>query len=178
MNTNMVGNKVNGKYFGEYDGEGTYFKDEEAYKNDRNAICYIAEAGFEDSSEEDWSITEEEARKAIKNGGVSTHNSLFAELKYYLLDEFGRRRIEDEFVERCCDYVFQECDWFCFSTFFTQTDFEEDLIEYIVEKATKREDWNSEWDTKCCYDYIKENLYNIHTDIDSLIDGFIDLPNY
>jgi len=170
----MVGNKVDNKFYGDNSEQGFIFKDENAFHNDREAICYIAEAGF---NGKDF-LTQEEANAEIETAGASTHNSIFNEVKEYLIDEFGKHKITDEFVEYCCECIFQMCDWQCFTTALYELDLEEDLLWYVVDRAKKREDWNKEWEEQCLYEFLKEKIYNSSNhDWDMIIDEFVNLSN-
>lgn len=122
----LIGRKENGLYYGDYNGEGYIFKDEDAFRNRKDEICYIAEAGFCDNDP----LSEDEAKAEIEKGGAETYNSMFEFAKSALQDEFGAERITDEFVANCIEYMFLELQWTCFSTFMEEIDFAEDLEHF------------------------------------------------
>lgn len=94
--------------------QGYCFKDLDAYENDRDAVCYICEFAFNDLENENQVIpvedlTGDKLAKAIKDGGVSTHNSIIEELKHYW--NYIEVPIKEEFLEQAAEFIFETVDW-------------------------------------------------------------------
>lgn len=103
--------------------QGLVFKDLEAFNDPqrRDDICYISESGFEGR----YPLSEKQARMEISQGGVDTHNSIFAYVKELVTDELGHS-VTDKFVENLCEYIIQECDWQCLGTLAYEIDIVEE----------------------------------------------------
>ncbi len=86
---------------------GYVFKDEEAYQNSRDEICYIAECEYDDNN------PDEECGE--------THNTIFEKVK----ERFAEENLSDEQIEKICDDIFQEADWASIETYLDQCDIED-----------------------------------------------------
>lgn len=94
--------------------QGYCFQDYDAFKNDRDAVCYICEFAFDDLENENQVIpvedlTGDKLAKAIKYGGVSTHNSIIDELRHYW--DYIEHPIKEEFLEQAAEFIFDTVDW-------------------------------------------------------------------
>lgn len=99
---------------------GTIFKDEEAYDNDWNAVCYVPEYGFEKASIDDEGLFQE--------FDGYTHNDLL-ELC------MGNRE--------WCDYLFHSrCKWAYPSTYIEEEDYDDISYFYRFIKPGAKVWWN------------------------------------
>lgn len=124
--------------------QGYVFKDMDAYKNNRDAVCYICEGGFDDYPDglipvED--LTGEGLAKAIRYGSVDTHNSIIEDLKRYW--DYVEAPIKEEFLESAAYLVFDMVDWQSTNALINEIDWDDyadskgTTFEQQIEKGDK-----------------------------------------
>lgn len=116
-NNNLIG------YEPEYRAEGCVYKNEEAFVNNPDEICYIAEHAFDDI-EGDYMTVEEakvegETRKTIAEQIAADYKE-----EYMLTDEQ---------LDCCTKCVFHDLDWSCVGTYITESYWIDDLIEFCYD---------------------------------------------
>lgn len=119
-NGNLVG------YEGDYNGEGFVYKDEDAFLNHPDEICYIAEHAFDDI-EGDYMTVEE-----AKTEG-ETHKTIVEQC----MDMWGEDyMLTDEQAEYFAKDVFGLAEWACIATYLTENFSIEDCIDFEDIKGT------------------------------------------
>lgn len=104
----MTGNKktINGINYYAYDfnGEGFIFKDEDAFENDKDAVCYIPEHAFDDV---EYVKIDGEDYYREDNLECYTRADLEA-----MVDEFNNdHEFEDDEEPLCVEYFFESLEW-------------------------------------------------------------------
>lgn len=177
---------------------GYVFKDFNAIKI-REGICYIAECGFEDN-DGTLILTPDNTWKYIYEGAVVTYDSAEKQVTDLVRSQFPQFAaianfdLWHKFVEKITNYILQEVDWCCFSTWLNDMDLEEELQYFLeseftefaknrlakdgdcTEFADNDELWNklSSYFGQTCYCHDDYSL----TDWTSLIDRWESEPNY
>lgn len=141
-NTNLIGFQASAS------GEGFIFKDEDAFKNNSDEICYIPEHAWDDV-EDEHGIMSVELAKALGE----TRNTIRQQVK----DAWGEDyMLTDEQIDYLTEDVFHLADWACISTYLTENyvieesigfycdDYEEDIFtkfqrEAIINGMTPKE---------------------------------------
>ena len=119
-NNNLVG------YEPDYCGEGCVYKDEDAFLNHPDEICYIAEHAFDDI-EGDY-MTVEEAKAEGE-----THKTIVEQC----MDAWGEDyMLTDEQAEYFATDVFGLAEWACIATYLTENFSIEDCIDFDGIKGT------------------------------------------
>lgn len=119
-NNNLVG------YEPDYCGEGCVYKDEDAFLNHPDEICYIAEHAFDDI-EGDY-MTVEEAKAEGE-----THKTIVEQC----MDAWGEDyMLTDEQAEYFATDVFGLAEWACIQTYLTENFTIEDCIDFDGIKGT------------------------------------------
>ena len=119
-NNNLVG------YEPDYCGEGCVYKDEDAFLNHPDEICYIAEHAFDDI-EGDY-MTVEEAKAEGE-----THKTIVEQC----MDAWGEDyMLTDEQAEYFAKDVFGLAEWACIATYLTENFSIEDCIDFDGIKGT------------------------------------------
>ena len=119
-NNNLVG------YEPDYCGEGCVYKDEDAFLNHPDEICYIAEHAFDDI-EGDYMTVEE-----AKTEG-ETHKTIVEQC----MDMWGEDyMLTDEQAEYFAKDVFGLAEWACIATYLTENFSIEDCIDFDGIKGT------------------------------------------
>lgn len=133
-----------------YESGGTFngycYKDYNTFKNDPDAVCYIAECNFNKDLFVDYVNGNKE--KLIEEGGISTANSIKDEIKNYLIqDEYyyeyqengvvhtiEAKHFDEEMINQFADLVFDIVDWQCTSSFIYETDWTDEIANYYNKK--------------------------------------------
>lgn len=129
-NGNLIG------YEGDYNGEGFVYKDEDAFLNHPDELCYIPEHAFpENDEEEDFETTPEytyvPVEKALEIG--ETHKTIVEQC----VDAWGEDyMLTDEQVEYFAKDVFGLAEWACIATYLTENFSIEDCIDFEDIKGT------------------------------------------
>jgi hypothetical protein len=129
-NGNLVG------YEGDYNGEGFVYKDEDAFLNHPDELCYIPEHAFpENDEEEDFETTPEytyvPVEKALEIG--ETHKTIVEQC----VDAWGEEyMLTDEQAEYFAKDVFGLAEWACIATYLTENFSIEDCIDFEDIKGT------------------------------------------
>lgn len=113
-NNNLVG------YEPDYCGEGRIYKDEDAFFNHPDEICYISEHAFDDI-EGDY-MTVEEAKVEGE-----THKTIAQQVRDELGDDYT---LTDEQVEYISKDVFELAEWACINTYLSENFELDDCIEF------------------------------------------------
>lgn len=129
-NGNLIG------YEGDYNGEGFVYKDEDAFLNHPDELCYIPEYAFpENDEEEDFETTPEytyvPVEKALEIG--ETHKTIVEQC----MDMWGEDyMLTDEQAEYFAKDVFGLAEWACIQTYLTENFAIEDCIDFDDFKGT------------------------------------------
>lgn len=119
-NNNLVG------YEPDYCGEGCVYKDEDAFLNHPDEICYISEHSFDDI--EGGYMTVEEAKTEGE-----THKTIVEQC----MDMWGEDyMLTDEQAEYFATDVFGLAEWACIQTYLTENFTIEDCIDFDGIKGT------------------------------------------
>ena len=126
---------------------GFCYKDYNNFKNSPDSVCYIAECLFDDK---DLFVdyVNENKEKLIKEGGLSTANSIKKEIRnlleqdeyYFEYQQNGivftitANRFDEELIEQIAEEVFDNIDWQCSQSYINETDWVEDVSEYYKNK--------------------------------------------
>jgi hypothetical protein len=106
-------------YEGDHNGEGFIYKDEDAFRDHPDEICYIPEHAFDDIEGEYMTIEE------AKTGG-ETHKTIAQQVRDEWAEDY---MLTDEQVEYVTKDIFGIAEWAYISTYLAE-DFEiEDCIE-------------------------------------------------
>lgn len=129
-NGNLVG------YEGDYNGEGFVYKDEDAFLNHPDELCYIPEHAFpENDEEEDFETTPEytyvPVEKALEIG--ETHKTIVEQCVDAWGDDY---MLTDEQAEYFAKDVFGIAEWACIDTYLTENYELDDSIEFDGIKGT------------------------------------------
>ena len=129
-NGNLVG------YEGDYNGEGFVYKDEDAFLNHPDELCYIPEHAFpENDEEEDFETTPEytyvPVEKALEIG--ETHKTIVEQCVDAWGDDY---MLTDEQAEYFAKDVFGLAEWACIATYLTENFSIEDCIDFEDIKGT------------------------------------------
>lgn len=109
-NDNLIG------YAPDIYGEGCVYKDEEAFRDHYDEICYIPELVFEGDF-----MSVEDARK---NG--ETHNTIVEQVNEAFVEEY---MLTDKQAEYFAEDVFGIAEWACIATYLAENFHIEDCIE-------------------------------------------------
>ena len=141
-NTNLIGFQASAS------NEGFIFKDEDAFKNNPDEICYIPEHAWDDVEDEHGIMSPELAKKLGE-----TRNTIRQQIK----DAWGEDyMLTDEQIDYFAWDVFRIAEWACISTYLTENyvieesigfycdDYEEDIFtkfqrEAIINGMTPKE---------------------------------------
>lgn len=129
-NGNLIG------YEGDYNGEGFVYKDEDAFLNHPDELCYIPETAFpENDEEEDFETTPEYTyvlvEKALEIG--ETHKTIVEQC----MDMWGEDyMLTDEQAEYFAKDVFGLAEWACIQTYLVENFTIEDCIDFDDIKGT------------------------------------------
>ena len=108
-------------YMPDFCGEGIVFKDDEAFRNSPDEVCYIPELAFEG----DFMAVQD-----AKTSG-ETHNTIVEQV----MDVFGEDyMLTEEQAEYFAKNVFNLAEWACISTYLAENFQIEDCIEFDGEK--------------------------------------------
>lgn len=114
-NGNLVG------YEGDYNGEGFIYKDEDAFFEHPDELCYIPEHAFPENEEEDYVPVE----KALTIG--ETHKTIAEQVRDAWGDDY---MLNDEQVEYFAKDVFGIAEWACIDTYLSENFELDDCIEF------------------------------------------------
>lgn len=122
-NTNLIGFQASAS------GEGFIFKDEDAFKNNPDEICYIPEHAWDDV-EDERGIMSVELAKALGE----TRNTIRQQVK----DAWGEDyMLTDEQIDYLAEDVFHLADWACIATYLAENFEIEDVIEFDSDVFTQ-----------------------------------------
>lgn len=107
--------------------EGFCFKDNAAFENDFDKVCYIPEGSMERLIEMQGEGEDKTDLELIENGGAYTRNSLRQLLLEYMQDFYPHYRLEDVVENKIDVCLFQICDWRYPETILDEGCFEEDF---------------------------------------------------
>lgn len=107
--------------------EGFCFKDNAAFENDFDKVCYIPEGSMERLIEMQGNGEDKTDLELIENGDAYTRNSLRQLLLEYMQDYYPHYRLEDVVENKIDDCLFQICDWRYPETILDEGSFEEDF---------------------------------------------------
>ena len=177
------------RYYPESTDNGYCFKDFNAIKA-KKGVCYIAECAWDGTKEDFVELTPDNTYKMIHEGGVETYDTGFNSVFDLVHGQFpafattANSKLWEKFVGKITDYVFEEVDWCCFSTFLNEMDLYEELnifladefVEY-TKKRIKQDDIDVEINDDFAdelFDFLGEECYRNEdyslTDWDALID--------
>ena len=122
-NNNLIG------YGGEHNGDGYIYKNEDAFANNPDEVCYIPEAGFGYDTYKEF-ISLDEAEKLGE-----TRNTITEQISNGYKEDY---MLTDEQVDCCTKSVFHDLDWSCVSSYITESSWIEDLIEFSFDMLNKR----------------------------------------
>lgn len=112
-NDNLIG------YEGNHCGEGFVYKNEDAFKNNPDEICYIHEYGFRDNAD---FVSVEDAKKEGE-----THKTIVEQV----MDAWGEEyMLTDEQAEYFAEDVFGLAEWACIDTYLAENFSIDDCIEF------------------------------------------------
>lgn len=119
---------------------GLIFKDNKAFDNDFDAICYVPEAGLEELEEyksEERDFTDKEL---VEQYIGYSRNSLRQLILEYMQQYKPKFSLEDVVKSKIDVTVFQICDWQCLETFLGESEIEYDYIPFdclgeVIEKG-------------------------------------------
>ena len=112
-NDNLIG------YEGNHCGEGFIYKNEDAFKNNPDEICYINEYGFRDNT---GFVSVEDAEKEGE-----THKTIVEQV----MDAWGEEyMLTDEQAEYFAEDVFGLAEWACIQTYLVENFAIEDCIDF------------------------------------------------
>ena len=126
---------------------GYCYKDYNKFKNNPDDVCYIAECCFDvDTLFVDY--IEENKNKLIKDGGLSTANSIKEEIRnqfeyeeyYYEYEKDGvvhtieAKNFDDELINKIAEVVFDNVDWQTTQAYICEIDWIEDVRYYYDNK--------------------------------------------
>ena len=111
---------------------GFLFKDNKAFDNDFDAICYVPEAGLEELDEyksEERDFTDKELVERYIGYSRNSLRQLILEYMQQYDPKFSMENV----VERNIDViVFQHCNWECPETFLNESELEFQYIPLIA----------------------------------------------
>lgn len=130
---------------------GYCYKDYNNFENNPNDVCYIAECCFDNDLFVDY--VNENKDKLIKDGSVSTAESIKEEIKnqlkseeyYYEYEKDGivytieSKDFDDELISRMTEYIFDVVDWQTTQALIYETDWCEDIKEYYDKKFNDKD---------------------------------------
>lgn len=128
-NDNLIG------YEGNYNGEGFIYKDEDAFVNNPDEICYISESVFPEADEEeayDHEYGMVSVDIALKYG--DTRKTIAEQIADGYREDY---MLTDEQIDRCTESVFQDLEWSCVATNITESFWIEDLIDFSYDMASE-----------------------------------------
>ena len=114
-NNNLIG------YGGEHNGDGYIYKNEDAFVNNPDEVCYIPEAGFGYDAYKEF-ISLDEAEKLGE-----TRNTIAEQIAADYKEEY---MLTDEQLDCCTKCVFHDLEWPCVLTYITESYWIDDLIEF------------------------------------------------
>lgn len=140
---------LNGKkliYVAEQTPNGYCYKSYEKFYSNPDAVCYIAECAFDEMLYEAY--VNDNKERLIKEGGISTYNSIKQELKdffefeeyYYEYQKDGvvytipYNDFDDEMIDSFVKEVFHNIDWQTSQSYISEIDWTESINEYYKEK--------------------------------------------
>ena len=107
--------------------EGFYFKDNAAFENDFDKVCYIPEDVMEELIEMQGNGEDKTDLELIEDCDAYTRNSLRQLLLEYMQDFYPHYRLEDVVENKIDVGLFQICDWRHPVTILGEGGFEEDF---------------------------------------------------
>lgn len=129
------------RYQGDWGGEGYIYKDDDAFENHPDEVCYISERSFPDG--QDFATVDE----ALRCG--ETRNTIRGEVRDAYGDDY---LLTEEQVEYFAKDVYYLADWACISTYLTENFELDDLIEYD-------HDHNEGMFTQVQYEAVMNDMY-------------------
>ena len=108
----------------EYSGNGYCYKDDNAFDNDFDAICYVPEAGIEELERMKSEGEDKTDKELIETYTAYSRNSLRKLILEYL-QQYNKKFTLEEVVESEIDAItFAMCDWSCPETFLNGSEIE------------------------------------------------------
>lgn len=130
---------------------GCCYKDYNNFKNNPDEVCYIAEYCFQDTLFVDY--VNENKENLIQEGGISTANSIKEEIRnhleyneyYYEYEKAGvihtieAKDFDEELITKFAKLVFDEVAWETTQTYISETNWNEDIMNYYNKKLKEKE---------------------------------------
>lgn len=181
----------------EHTNNGIVYKNEIAFLNAHNEVCYIAECGFEDFHKEDidcftLTLNDNEIERGIESGSISTHNSIIEDIKN--LCEYYKIPKVRNFMEYMAHTAIEMCDWQCISTWLNELDMEQEYADWCQYRKEEfelyavthvKDELSGELLDECYHNELIERLYNffgadcyLYHSPEDLIDQWDNEPNY
>lgn len=107
---------------------GYCYKDDNAFDNDFDKVCYIPEACIEELEEIQSEGEDKTDTELIENWTIYTRNSLRQLILEYMQQYDPNYRLEDVVESELDVIVFQICDWQCPETFLNDSSIHYDYI--------------------------------------------------
>lgn len=154
------------RYYGDSTEYGQMYLNEQNIAK-REGICYIAEASFEDDTNEGEDfllLTPDNTFHLIEMGGVVTYDSARLQVMERVFGFFPAFRkyapfeVVEKFIYHITDAIFEQLEGYCYSTYLEQLDMNEELsifledefVEFAAKKLGKSKNDNS----------FRENLFD------------------
>ena len=125
---------------------GYCYKDYDTFQNHPDEVCYIAECCFNETLFVDY--VNDNKEKLIKEGGLSTTNSIKEEIRndlefdkyYYEYEKDGETQrinakdFDEDLISKIAEDVIDTVDWQTTQAYICETDWREEVAYYYDEK--------------------------------------------